>query len=354
MTADPEASERLDPESAEAELYAEHVARYQFALSFAARKRVLDCATGVGYGAALLADVAHLVVGVDNAPEAIREASRRYARPNVRYLVADGQSLPLQSQSIDLVISLETIEHAIGPDRFLAEFRRVLTPSGVLILSTPNTDVYRYEDGVENPFHPHEFTIDELSELLRRYFTCVTLLAERHQTSVLIGPSDTAPMVTWFGDQRKPRADVIQRSPYVVAVCSNTPIRPTGLVRFASGGSRMQELVAWARTGEQDLGRARKRMQDLEEELAERTKWAQELDGELAHARSAVSDLQRQIAERTRWAQQVDTELEKARGIIERLESEVESRTRWAHQLEAELSAARQLPELVPPEPNGP
>src|SRR6266849_3753767 len=122
--------ERLDPISAQDDLYAEHVVRYQFALGFASRKRVLDCATGVGYGAALMARVAEMVVGVDNAPEAIREASHRYACPNIRFLVADGRSLPLKNGSVDLVVSLETIEHALSAEHFIAEFQRVLAPSG--------------------------------------------------------------------------------------------------------------------------------------------------------------------------------------------------------------------------------
>ena len=316
MPVDDQACERLDPATAEEDLYAEHMARYQFALRFAAGKRVLDCATGTGYGAALLSSVARSVVAVDNAPEAIEQAARRYARPNIRYLVADGRSLPVRSGSVDVVVSLETIEHAPHPERFVAEFRRVLTPSGVLVLSTPNTDVYRHQDGVENPFHEHEFRVPELEAVLRRFFRTVSLHAERHQSSVVIGPPQAAQMATWFGDVRHPDADILQRSPYVVAVCGNRAIPPVGLVRIASGGSRMHELIGWARSAAQEVERARARIRELEETVEERTRWATGLDGELEHARNVVKDLQRELSERTDWARKLEAELEATRQLV--------------------------------------
>jgi SAM-dependent methyltransferase len=321
------ACERLDPATAEDDLYAEHIARYQFALGYAKGKRVLDCASGVGYGAALLATVADLVIGVDNDFVTTLEASQRYSRPNTRFLQADGRSLPLKNGSLDLVISLETIEHAPHPERFVSEFRRVLAPSGILVLSTPNTDVYRHEDGVENPFHAHEFTIKELTRLLRSYFPWVRLLAERHQTSVVIGPANETPMMTWFGDDSAPHDDVLERSPYVIAVCGRKPMRTTGLIRLASGGSRMQELVGWARSADDELERARELVHGLQKEVQERTAWAKDLECELDHARRVVSDLQVQVAERTTWASDLETELTRVRQIVVLLQEELSVRT---------------------------
>jgi|CXWL01.1.fsa_nt_gi SAM-dependent methyltransferase len=43
-----------------------------------------------------------------------------------------------KSNHYDLVIALEIIEHLFDTDQFLSEIRRVLKPSGYLILSTPN------------------------------------------------------------------------------------------------------------------------------------------------------------------------------------------------------------------------
>jgi SAM-dependent methyltransferase len=51
-----------------------------------------------------------------------------------------GQPLPFRTGAFAVVTTLETIEHLLDPDAFLAEIRRVLAPGGVLVLSTPRLD----------------------------------------------------------------------------------------------------------------------------------------------------------------------------------------------------------------------
>lgn len=46
--------------------------------------------------------------------------------------------LKQKSNSVDLVLALEVIEHLFDTDLFLSEIHRVLKPEGFLILSTPN------------------------------------------------------------------------------------------------------------------------------------------------------------------------------------------------------------------------
>ena len=54
-------------------------------------------------------------------------------------------SIPIAPESFDLVISSQVLEHATDPSFYLAEARRVLRPSGTLVLSTHG--YWRY--------HPH-------------------------------------------------------------------------------------------------------------------------------------------------------------------------------------------------------
>lgn len=51
--------------------------------------------------------------------------------PNVTLLRADGRDLPFSNGSFDAVLSVATMEHVNGIDRFLAEVARVLRPNGL-------------------------------------------------------------------------------------------------------------------------------------------------------------------------------------------------------------------------------
>ena len=89
-----------------------HVHRYALSDEFVRGKTVLDIASGEGYGAALLANTAELVIGVDIDPEAVGHAQRTYARqPNLEFRAGSCDAIPLANQSVDVVTSFETIEH---------------------------------------------------------------------------------------------------------------------------------------------------------------------------------------------------------------------------------------------------
>ena len=55
----------------------------------------------------------------------------------------------------------------------------VLELGGTLVLSTPNRETFS-PNGVLNPFHSHEYTASELTDLLRRSFANVEVLGVRH------------------------------------------------------------------------------------------------------------------------------------------------------------------------------
>jgi SAM-dependent methyltransferase len=164
------------------EIVYEHVHRYAFARRFAAGRRVLDAASGEGYGSALLAEVAAAVTGVDVDPAAVAHAAATYrARDNLRFIAGSVAALPLPDASVDVVVSFETIEHldaALQP-AMLAEFARVLAPDGVLLLSSPNRPEYSDRRNYANPFHRHELDRRELAALLSPHFAVTRWFGQR-------------------------------------------------------------------------------------------------------------------------------------------------------------------------------
>lgn len=167
--------ERMVPEKANVNTFWEHIYRYRFASQFVHNKRVLDIACGEGYGAAALLQAgARSVIGVDLSPRACEHARQKYgidARPG------DALAIPLPNQSIDAVVSFETIEHVDRPDQFLDECVRVLAPGGIAVISTPNRDAYREATG-NNPYHLKELDEAEFTQLLKQRFSSIRIYSQ--------------------------------------------------------------------------------------------------------------------------------------------------------------------------------
>ena len=120
--------ERFHPDLA-GDMWAEHWHRYHFVLPLVAGKKVLDVASGEGYGSALMSSVAATVAGLDVSPDAVAHASATYARrQNLSFAQGSCAKLPFDDDSFDAVVSFETIEHIVEQNEFLDEIKRVLMP----------------------------------------------------------------------------------------------------------------------------------------------------------------------------------------------------------------------------------
>lgn len=193
-------------------------------LSAARGLRVLDAACGEGYGSWLLAGSAAQVFGIDVDGAAIGHAVARYAaRPNLRYMQASCIALPLATGSIDLIVSFETIEHLQGQEAMLAEFRRVLAPTGALVISSPNKAIYSEETGYENEFHVRELTREELAAMLDAHFPQQTWYGQRVLAHSLlwkerVSATATAELVA-LADDRVLAQEVPAPPMYFVVAC---------------------------------------------------------------------------------------------------------------------------------------
>jgi len=182
---------------------------------------VLDIACGSGYGTELLAKTAKKVYGVDVDEQAVAYASQYFAAKNIAYKIGDGVSIPLEDNSVDVVVTFETIEHIQDYKTFIKEIKRVLKPDGLAVVSTPND--LEFAEG--NHFHIHEFTYSELISLLRRDFANIDSYYQATWKYVAIGPDS---LLQQSGELQLPTLNLAppmaREYLYFYLVCSNRDI----------------------------------------------------------------------------------------------------------------------------------
>ena len=171
----------------------EHIHRYLMARTLCRGKDVLDIASGEGYGAAILAQVARSVVGVEVDHSAVAHAAESYRKPNLRFVRGDARRIPLPDGSVDVVISFETLEHFREHEEFLCGVNRILKPDGFLLISTPDCDVCSPSGRAANPFHVRELSREEFVAQLSAHFPAVSVFRQRPLVGCLIAKANTGP-----------------------------------------------------------------------------------------------------------------------------------------------------------------
>ncbi len=166
----------------------EHLHRYALALEMVAGKQVLDIVSGEGYGANLMANVAAQVIGVDIDAVTVALANRKYKRGNLKFLTGETDKIPCATQSFDVVVSFETIEHHDQHEGMMQEVKRVLKPGGLLIISSPDKLYYSDKPQYKNPFHIKELYHAEFELLLKKYFKNISFLQQRSFWGSIIVP----------------------------------------------------------------------------------------------------------------------------------------------------------------------
>lgn len=89
---------------------------------------------------------------LDYSPAAI-SCPWRETKPNV---IADGLSLPVLSESVDVVLSISVLEHVTSPEKLVAESARVLKKNGRLIMVGPG-DICMSHGAPHNYYNMTEF-----------------------------------------------------------------------------------------------------------------------------------------------------------------------------------------------------
>ena len=170
----------------------EHIHRYLLAQRYAAGKKVLDLACGEGYGSYFLSQTAKSVLGVDISTESVTHAQETYKRPNLAFCTGSIIAVPPEAgNAFDVIVCFEALEHIAEQDELLAEVKRLLTPGGMFIVSTPNKPVYSEQGTRQNPYHVKELDFSEFEVLLRQSFEHLTFYGQKTYAASKIFPIHT-------------------------------------------------------------------------------------------------------------------------------------------------------------------
>lgn len=180
--------------------FARHDVVYRWvAQHYAAHQVCGDIGSGEGFGTeVLLNGGARSVYGIELDAAAAAHSAARY--PGSNFARGNVVALPIATQSTDLIVSLQVIEHIWDVAMYVTEMHRVLRPGGVLVVSTPNRPVFSpgLERGMTplNPFHVEEFDAEQIqSHLFAAGFSNVNVFGLHHGDRIVNWEHVNGPIV---------------------------------------------------------------------------------------------------------------------------------------------------------------
>jgi SAM-dependent methyltransferase len=296
------ADERFVPGTADGELIeVEHLVRYRWAGQLVAGRRVLDAGCGVGYGSATLARAgAAEVVGLDLSAKAV-EAAAKGAPANASFVTGDVRALPFEAGRFDVIVCFEVIEHVEHQDEVIAELARVLAPAGVLVMSSPNRDVYP----AGNPHHLHEYVPEELRAALGAHFDHVELRRQHAWLASAVLDDEHAADASMQERAEVRVSKSVRRDPgsepYTIALASREPL-PATLSAVALGDLADTALGTELERARTELGALRAVEAQLRQDAAT---LLSELDDKRAELRNVYGSVSWRLTEPLRRAKRV-------------------------------------------------
>jgi GT2 family glycosyltransferase/SAM-dependent methyltransferase/glycosyltransferase involved in cell wall biosynthesis len=335
--------ERCVPWAPDVQVVYEHMHRYLWASQLVGGRRVLDLASGEGFGAAILAGEAASVLGIDLDQTTVDHSALNYGSDRIEFRQGDARDLSsLQDGSFGAVIAFEMIEHVDDQQRVLEEIARILEPDGLLVISTPDRRAYTEATGRHNPFHVRELDREQFTGLLGGRFEHVACWGQRTITgsalSALSGrerAADGGAAAETFFVERQ--GDGWQAAPglsplYLVAVASRAELPSIPRESTLADGA-LELLRAAEATGETAVAERQREVERLQDTFSrERSRWESEI-GELSEQ---AGELRAAL-----WDRQTEIEL-RARRVRDLLDDAGKDREHIAV-LGAELTAMRQL-----------
>ena len=139
--------------------------RYYWAEKYCRGKDVFEIACGSGQSLRLLHNVSRSLEAGDCSDDLLAIAKSNYG-DMIKLSKIDAHQLPFEDSSKDVIICFEAIYYIENVETFLGECRRILRPSGVLLIATANKDLYDFNP---SPYSYKYFGVVEMREMLSKF-----------------------------------------------------------------------------------------------------------------------------------------------------------------------------------------
>jgi ubiquinone/menaquinone biosynthesis C-methylase UbiE/peptidoglycan hydrolase CwlO-like protein len=331
----------------------EHLHRYALALDLVRGKSVLDIASGEGYGSAYLSQVANSVIGVDIDRECINFSRKKYGSiSNLEFVVGSCDAIPLASESIDIVVSFETIEHHDNHDEMMQEIKRVLKPGGVLVISAPNRLTYSENPksasaNPNNQFHVNEPYEYQFISLLSRYFKNIKLYGQRLAIGSLIFPvssknnfCSSIASYTSKEDGLKKEFCSLQEPIYFVAVCSDESSNTQNIldsIFIDEQDDVLREVEEIEREMQSQLNQAKSNLELNDIRLSDLQTEVYQLQALLSNFQSQLHQTEALLEESQSQLHQTEALLEESQSQLHQTEALLEESQSQLHHLQTDL-----------------
>ena len=219
----------------------DHLHRYAIVLDYIKDMVILDIACGEGYGSNLMSQQAQYVYGVDIDLETISSAQKKYNRHNLSFQTGRADLIPIETNSIDIVVSFETIEHHDKHEEMMLEIKRVLKPDGIIIISTPDKYFYTDKRNFNNEFHVKELYREEFTSLINNHFKVSQLFIQSYinGNSYIFRDSHESVINVYSGDFSTVKEEEVLDPIYLIVFASDQEFKKQSSSFF--DGNRIQK-----------------------------------------------------------------------------------------------------------------
>lgn len=107
--------------------------------------KVADLGCGTGYLTKAFVNRARKIYAIDQSQEMLSQMAQRFSNyTNIEYLPGFSEMLPLEDESVDLVIANMYLHHVEKPDRAISEMARILKAGGLLMFTDLDHHHYQF------------------------------------------------------------------------------------------------------------------------------------------------------------------------------------------------------------------